>query len=65
MYIYLIYIYIYTYKMSKDSSAKYYQGNKERLPKSLLNISKSFSRRKRKMHQYSREKCKNLPKDEK
>ena len=33
IYIYIyIYIYIFTYiKMSKDSSAKYYQNNKERL----------------------------------
>ena len=33
--------------MSKDSSAKYYQNNKERLPKKTLQkISKSFQRRK-------------------
>ena len=34
--------------MSKDSSAKYYQNNKERLQKGLQKISKSFLEKKKK-----------------
>ena len=44
--------------MSKDSSAKYYQDNKERLQVFL-------KKKKKKKQQYGHERYKNLPKDEK
>ena len=52
-------------KISKYSSAKYYQNNKERLQKKAReryqNISKEEKEKKR---QYGRERYKNLPEDE-
>ena len=52
--------------MSKDSSAKYYQNNKERLQKNLVKGIKVFLKKKeKKKQQYGRERCKNLPEDEK
>ena len=50
--------------MPKDSSTKYYQDNKERLPKRLVKRCQSLHRR-RKKRQYGREQYKNYPEDEK
>lgn len=54
-------------KMSKDSSARYYQEYKERLQKNdLRKVPKSFLRRNRKKRQFGRrELYKNLPDHEK
>ena len=54
-------------KMTKDLSAKYYQDNKERLQKKLaIDIKISIKKKKEKdKWQYSPERFKNLPKDEK
>ena len=41
--------------MSKYSSAKHYQNNKERLQKKLLNDIKVFLKKKKKKQQYGRE----------
>ena len=53
--------------MSKDSSAKCYQNNIERLQKKLKKKRyQSLSREeKEEKRQYGREQCKNLPEDEK
>ena len=52
--------------MSKDSSAKYNQNNKERLHKKACKRYQSFSKEEKgKKQQYSRERRKNLPEDEK
>ena len=52
--------------MPKDSSAKYYQNNKERLQKNLVKGIKVFLKKKeKKKQQYGSERCKNLPEDEK
>ena len=40
--LFLLCFYINIYKNSKDSSAKYYQNNKEKIETDLLKISKSF-----------------------
>ena len=49
MYIIYIYIYIYIYiKISKNSSAKYYQNNKERLQKKYVKDIKVFMTKKKK-----------------
>ena len=45
-------------KMSKDSSAKYYQENKEKLQKKLLKDIKVFLKKKKKKKQFSRERYK-------
>ena len=50
-------------KMSKTSSAKYYQDNKERLQKNPWKISVFL--KKKKKRQYGRERYKNLSEDEK
>ena len=57
-YIYIFFIYI---KLSKNLSAKYYQENKERLQKKLVN---DFSREEEK-RKYGGERYKNLSKDKK
>ena len=52
--------------MSKDSSAKYNQNNKKRLHKKACKRYQSFSKEEKgKKQQYSRERRKNLPEDEK
>ena len=52
--------------MSKNSSAKYYQNNKERLQKNLVKDIKVFlKKKKKKKRQYGRERYKNLQEDEK
>ena len=52
--------------MSKYSSAKYYQNNKERLQKKACERYQSISKEeKEKSRQYGRERYKNLPEDEK
>ena len=55
--------YYFTYmKMSKGSSAKYYQNDKERLLKQLANDTKDFlKKKKKKKQQYGPEQYKNLP----
>ena len=45
-------------KISKDSSAKYYQNNKERLQKKLVKGIKVFIKKKKKTQQYGRERYK-------
>ena len=53
-------------KMSKKSSAKYYQGNKKRLQKKLMRDIKTFLRKKKKKKwQHGCEWYKNLPEDKK
>ena len=53
-------------KMYKDSSAKYYQNNKEKLQKRLLRDIKFFLKMKRKIkRQYGCEQYKTVPEDEK
>ena len=50
--------------MSKDSSAKYYQSNKERLPKKLVReIIVLSEKKKKKKQQYGHERYKHLPED--
>ena len=50
--------------MSKDSSAKYYQKNKERLQKKACKDTKVFlKKKKKKKQQYGCEQYKNLPED--
>ena len=53
--------------MSENSSAKYYQDNKERLQKKFVKDIIAFLKKKmqQKKQQYGRERYKNLPKDEK
>ena len=52
--------------MSKDSSAKYYQSDKERLQKKFLKDVRVFlTKKKEKKWQYGCERYKNLPEDEK
>ena len=51
--------------MSKDSSAKYCQSNKERLQKSLMKNIELFPNKKSKKLQYGRERYQNLFQDEK
>ena len=52
--------------MSKDSSAKYYHSDKERLQKKFLKDVRVFLRKKKgKKWQYGCERYKNLPEDEK
>ena len=52
--------------MSENLSAKYYQGNKERLQKKACGRYQNLSEEeKRKKPQYGRELCKNLSEDEK
>ena len=52
--------------MSKNSSAKYYRDNKERLRKKAREIYQNLSKEeKEKKLQYSREQYKNIPEDEK
>ena len=52
--------------MSKDSSAKYYQNNKEIQPKKARGRYQSIFRvEKEKKQQYGRERYKNVPEDEK
>ena len=52
-------------KMSKDSSAKYYQNNKEKLQKKADERYQSLSKEETKMEQYVHEWYKNLLEDEK
>ena len=53
-------------KMSKDSSAKYYQNTKERLQKKTHERCQSLSKEeKAKMQQHGRKRYKNLPEQEK
>ena len=49
--------------MPEDSSAKYYQDNKERLNKKLVKDIKVFQKKKK--QQYGHERYKNLPENEK
>ena len=61
------YIIIFTYvdiKMSKDSSAEFYQNNKERLQRQFVKDIKVFLNKKKKKWQYGRERYKNLSVDE-
>ena len=52
--------------MSKDSSAKYYENNKERLQKNLVkDIKVVLKKKKEEKQQYGFEQYKNLPEDEK
>ena len=51
--------------MSKDSLAKYFQNNKERLQKKLVKDIKVFLKKKKKKKQYGRGQYKNLLEDEK
>ena len=68
-----LFIYIFFYniffiyvKISENLSAKYYQGNKERLQKKACGRYQNLSEEeKRKKPQYCRELCKNLSEDEK
>ena len=56
---------IFTYiKMSKDSSAKYYQNNIERLPKKARERYQSLSKEEKENQKNCREQYKNLPEDE-
>ena len=49
--------------MSKDSSAKYFQSNKERLQIKIMKDIKVFPKKKnKKKRQYGRQQYKNLPK---
>ena len=50
--------------MSKDSSAKYYQNNNERLQTKPRERYQSISKEEKKQQQYGRGQCKFLPKDE-
>ena len=50
--------------MSKDSSAKYYQNNIERLPKKARERYQSLSKEKKENQKNCREQYKNLPEDE-
>ena len=61
------FINFFTYiKMSKNSSAKYYQENKERLQKKICKRYQSLSKKEKgKKQQYGRERYKNLSEDEK
>ena len=63
----VFFIIFFTYiKMSKDSSAKYYQNCKERLTKKVPERYQSFSTQEQeKKQQYGWERHKNLPGDEK
>ena len=49
--------------MSKDSSAKYYQKNKEKLQKKLMIYQDPSEEEKNKKWHYGRERYKNLPED--
>ena len=52
--------------MPKDSLAKDYQNNKERLENKVCERYQSlYKKEKKKKQQYDRERCKNLPKEEK
>ena len=51
--------------MFTNSSAKYYQVNKERLQQKLMRDIKIFKKKKKQKWQYCREGHKNLPEDEK
>ena len=52
--------------MSRNSSAKYFQNNKERLQKTACERYESFSKKeKEKQLQYGRKQYKNLPEDNK
>ena len=51
--------------MSKDSSAKYYQNNIERLPKKARERYQSLSKEEKENKKNYREQYKNLPEDEK
>ena len=51
--------------ISKDSSAKYYQNNKEILQKKLVKDIKVFIKKKKKKQQYGCKGYKNLSEDEK
>ena len=52
--------------MFKDSSAKYYRNNKERLQKKLVrDIKVVLKKKKEEKQQYDFEQYKNLPEDEK
>ena len=63
--IFQIFFFTYT-KIFKDSSAKYYQNNKERLQKKAPERYQSLSKEKEEnMWQYGCERYKNLPEDEK
>ena len=61
------FINFFTYiKMSKNSSAKYYQENKERLQKKICERYQSLSKKEKgKKQQYGCERYKNLSEDEK
>ena len=52
-------------KLSRNSSAEYYQENKERLQKKLIKYSKIFLEKKRKKEKNGCEHYKNLSEDEK
>ena len=53
-------------KISKKLSAKYYQENKDRLPKEVCERYQNLStEEKEKKQQHGRERCKNLSEDEK
>ena len=53
-------------KMSKNSSAKYYQDNKEKLQKKLVKDIKVFlKKKKKKKRRYGRVRYRHLPEDEK
>ena len=53
-----------TFSMSKDSSAKYYQNNIERLPKKARERYQSLSKEEKENQKNCREQYKNLPEDE-
>ena len=61
------FVFFFTYiNMFKDSSAEYYQNNKERLQKKVRERYQSLSKEeKEKKWQYDRELCKIRPEDEK
>ena len=61
------FVFFFTYiNMFKDSSAEYYQNNKERLQKKARERYQSLSKEeKEKKWQYGRELCKIRPEDEK
>ena len=63
--LYIIYIHIYIYIYINDSSAKYYQGNKERIQKKLVKDMKVSLKKKKKQKDNCREQYKYLPEEEK
>ena len=61
----IIYIHFIYIKMYKNSSAKYYQKNKEILQQQIIRDIKFFLKKRKKKQEYGPEQYKNLSEDEK